>query len=92
MVCPEGLGTGTGPYFTKTTMDKYVCDDLLWWRTCLIQGKGRFECSWSSVTLVPMWGNGSGTGTGGTFVIPDGHLRMWKGKWMPILVYKLSSN
>jgi hypothetical protein len=28
-----------------------------------------------------MWGDGSGTGTGGTFVIPGGPLRMWKGHW-----------
>jgi hypothetical protein len=38
-----------------------------------------------------MWGDGSGTGTGGTFVVPKGPLRMWKGKWTPC-VYKFSSN
>jgi hypothetical protein len=38
-----------------------------------------------------MWGDGSGTGTGGTFAIPGGPLRMWKGRWNPI-VYKFSSN
>jgi hypothetical protein len=38
-----------------------------------------------------MWGDGSGTGTGGTFVLPDGLLQMWKGKWLPV-VYAFSSN
>ncbi len=38
-----------------------------------------------------MWGDGSGTGTGGTFVVPDGPLRMWKGKWDPA-VFHFSSN
>jgi hypothetical protein len=38
-----------------------------------------------------MWGDSSGTGTGGTFVVPEGPLRMWKGKWTPC-VYKFSSN
>jgi hypothetical protein len=39
-----------------------------------------------------MWGDGSGTGTGGTFDIPDGKpLRMWKGKWHPA-VFHFSSN
>jgi hypothetical protein len=38
-----------------------------------------------------MWGDGSGTGTGGTFTVPDGPLRMWKGKWSPV-VYRFSSN
>jgi hypothetical protein len=38
-----------------------------------------------------MWGDGSGTGTGGTFALPEGPLRMWKGKWDP-MVYHFSSN
>jgi hypothetical protein len=42
-------------------------------------------------TIVPMWGDGSGSGTDGTFAIPGGLLRMWKGRWSPI-VYTFSSN
>jgi hypothetical protein len=38
-----------------------------------------------------MWGDGSGTGTGGTFKISEGPLRMWKGRWSPA-VFKFSSN
>jgi hypothetical protein len=90
-VRPEGLGTGMEPYFTKTTVDKRVLPDLQWWRRCLTAGKCQFASSKTSATLVPMWGDGSGTGTGGTFTVPDGPLRMWKGKWSPV-VYRFSSN
>jgi hypothetical protein len=38
-----------------------------------------------------MWGDGSCTGTGGTFALPGGPLRMWKGKWSPA-VFHFSSN
>ena len=38
-----------------------------------------------------MWGDGSGTVSGGTFVVPCGPLKMWKGWWSPF-VLKLSSN
>jgi hypothetical protein len=90
-VRPEGLGTGAEPYYTKTSVGSDVRTDLEWWKTCLIDGKGRFARSKASATLVPTWGDGSGTGTGGTFLVPDGALKMWKGKWVPI-VYKFSSN
>jgi hypothetical protein len=90
-VRPEGLGTGVAPYYTKTIVDSRVRLDLKWWHECLNSGAGRFARSKASATLVPMWGDGSGTGTGGTFAVPDGPLRMWKGKWTPV-VYKFSSN
>jgi hypothetical protein len=38
-----------------------------------------------------MWGDGSGTGTGGTIKLPQIKLQMWKGVWCPA-VYKFSSN
>jgi hypothetical protein len=40
---------------------------------------------------VPTWGDGSSTGTGGTFTVAEGPLNMWKGKWSPC-VYQFSSN
>jgi hypothetical protein len=38
-----------------------------------------------------MWGDGSRTGTGGTFELPGGPRRIWKGKWTPA-VFHFSSN
>jgi hypothetical protein len=90
-VRPEGLGSGAEPYYTLAIINDAIRQDLHWWHACLIEGKGRFARSKASATLVPMWGDGSGTGTGGTFTVPDGPLRMWKGKWSPV-VYRFSSN
>ena len=90
-VRPEGFGTGAEPYYTKSCVGSAIRTDLHWWRQCLLDGKGRFARSKQSATLVPTWGDGSGTGTGGTFLVPDGALKMWKGKWLPV-VYIFSSN
>jgi hypothetical protein len=91
LVPPPGLGIGLAPYLTTCGLTEEVRTDLCWWRQFLLHDEGRFTWSDSSATLVPMWGDGSGTGTGSTFAIPGGPLRMWKGRWSPI-VYKFSSN
>jgi hypothetical protein len=91
VVRPEGLGTGAAPYYTTTVVPMAVKTDLEWWRGFLRRTEGRFARSSRSATLVPNWGDGSGTGTGGTLGLPDRPLKMWKGKWSPV-VYKFSSN
>jgi hypothetical protein len=90
-VHPPGLGTGAEPYYTLTTLSSDIRTDLQWWVSYLTIGEGRFARAVNSATLVPAWGDGSGTGTGGTFAIPDAPLKMWKGKWNPC-VYQFSSN
>lgn len=45
----------------------------------------------SSGALIPTFGDGSGTGTGGTIVLPDEPLTMWKGQWAPT-VFAYTSN
>ena len=74
IVCPPGLGFGLEPYLTSCTVPAAVRRDLRWWRHFLVQDGSRFARSATSATLVPMWGDGSGRGTGGTFVVPDGPL------------------
>jgi hypothetical protein len=91
VVRPEGLGTGAAPYYTTTGVPLEVKQDLNWWQGFLRSTAGRFVRSSRSATLVPNWGDGSGTGTGGTLGLPDQPLKMWKGKWSPV-VYKFSSN
>jgi hypothetical protein len=91
LVRPPGLGSGLAPYLTTCPITDDVKQDLRWWRQFLLHDKGKFARSKFSATLVPMWGDGSGTGTGGTFVVPDGPLKMWKGRWSPF-VFKFSSN
>jgi hypothetical protein len=90
-VHPSGAGTGAEPYYAKSTVGPDVRTDLEWWRHFLYHGGERYARSAASATLVPMWGDGSGTGTGGTFLLPDGPLQMWKGKWVPV-VYDFTSN
>ena len=91
VVRPPGLGSGLAPYLTTCPLTDEVKQDLRWWRQFLLHDKGRFARSKFSATLVPTWGDGSGTGTGGTFVVPGGPLKMWKGRWSPC-VFKFSSN
>jgi hypothetical protein len=91
LVRPPGLGSGLAPYLTKCCISEGVKIDLRWWRVFLCHEQGRFARAEASATLVPMWGDGSGTGTGGTYKISDGPLRMWKGRWSPT-VFKFSSN
>jgi hypothetical protein len=106
VVHPEGLGSGLDPYLTLASLTREVRKDLEWWATFLKEGGGRYARATESATLVPSWGDGSGTGTGGTYELPaeakfsgpgrgeipeNRPLRMWKGKWSP-LVYHFSSN
>jgi hypothetical protein len=91
MIRPPGLGSGLEPYLTKCCLTAEVKEDIQWWQTYLQHKGGRFARSVCSATLIPMWGDGSGTGTGGTFEFPGGPLRMWKGKWTPA-VFHFSSN
>jgi hypothetical protein len=90
-VHPPRLGIGAEPYYRTTTLPVAIWKDLEWWASYLTIGKGRFARPVASATLVPTWGNGSGTGTGGTFAMPDAPLKMWKGKWSPF-IYQFSSN
>lgn len=91
LVHPPGIGSGAEPYYTTTPVPAEVRRDLRWWVTYLETGEGKFARSTASATLIPTFGDGSGTGTGGTYAIPDGPLKMWKGKWSPF-VYQFSSN
>jgi len=53
-------------------------------------GEGRYACPTHAGTLMPTFGDGSSTGTGGTFILPSGPLQMWRGKWAP-MVFKFSA-
>lgn len=88
---PGGLGTGAAPYYTRGSVSDGVLRDLLWWRRFLLTDTGRLARSVRAATLVPQWGDGSGTGTGGTLGLPSRPLEMWMGQWTP-KVFSYSSN
>ena len=90
LIHPAGL-SGVEPYYSYCELPTDVCDDIEWWETFLRFEGGTVVRMTDSGTLVPTWGDGSGTGTGGTYTLPDRPLRMWKGKWSPF-VYSFSSN
>jgi hypothetical protein len=91
IVHPPDMGTGALPYYTMTTIPDCVRVELRWWTHVLKRHAERSSHSPKSATLVPTWGDGSGTGTGGTLGLPDQPLHIWMGKWSPV-VYKFSSN
>lgn len=88
---PPGMGPGLAPYCTKTVLPEPVRDELRWWSSMLRSTKGRHSRMLRSATLIPNWGDGSGTGTGGTLGLPDVPLQMWQGQWSPV-VYSFTSN
>jgi hypothetical protein len=82
VVRPPGLGSGLEPYLTMATIPSDIKKkELVWWRDFLLLDRGRFARSRRSATLVPNWGDGSGTGTGGKLGVPNQPLKMWMGQW-----------
>ena len=86
---PEGLVTNV--YYTRTTLSPEIRADLQWWRHVLLADPGRAARTNRSATLIPTFGDGSGSGTGGTLGFDDRGLEMWMGQWSPT-VYHFSSN
>ena len=91
LIRPPGMGTGLQPYCTTTEINNQTKQELIWWRTFLRSGNGRQVRGRHAATIIPTWGDGSGTGTGGTIQIPKMSLRMWKGTWDPF-VFHFTSN
>lgn len=91
LVHPEGYAVGDEVYYTKCRLNPETRDELTWWKTLLTFDLGRPARSRKSATLIPTYGDGSGTGRGGTLAFPDRPLTTWMGQWTPI-VYSFSSN
>ena len=91
LVHPPNMGSGALPFYSYTVVPSDVRRELQWWQVFLKGTTGRPLSLSHSATLIPTWGDGSGTGTGGTLALPDAPLKMWQGVWTPI-IYKFSSN
>jgi hypothetical protein len=80
------------PYYSFTALTDVNIKDLLWHRTTLQRNKGRQSRADNAGVLVPSFGDGSGTGTGGSvwyrMAFP---LERWKADWS-VDVYHRSSN
>jgi hypothetical protein len=82
-------------YYTSIILSEACMEDLAWWKHFLLNNPGNFSRNGTAGNIMGTWGDGSGTGTGGT-VEPLGQtglptLEAWMGAWNP-WVYRFSSN
>ena len=84
-------------YYHKISLDNDAWTDLEWWRRHLSVPSGRAARPTFTATLVAHFGDGSGTGTGGTGEVlgsnegPLEPMEMWMGRWEHC-VHSYSSN
>ena len=87
----EDLPPGRERYYTSTRLSKNAREDLTWWSLILRLDVCRPVRMKKAATLVPTFGDGSGTGTGGTFKLPHSGLTMWMGQWSPFFFHNTSN-
>jgi hypothetical protein len=89
---PSGWDGPELPYYSFAELTDKVCSDLKMWCCILERDDGRRARGGRSGTLVPTFGDGSGTGTGGTVQYVKGKpFQMWLGTWHP-RVFHFSAN
>jgi hypothetical protein len=79
-------------FYTTLELSPACVEDLLWWKSFLEKNPGNPSRSGTAASLVGTWGDGSGTGTGGTnetLGVPI--LETWMGTWNP-RVHHFTSN
>ena len=71
-------------YFRDVTLTPEAIQELEWWMSLLSSGTA-CQTAYSALghTFTPTWGDGSGTGTGGTIKTAVLHLTQWMGAWLP---------
>ena len=87
----EGAPEGKEKYYSYSTLPPGILADLEWWKLILTTDMSRVVRPARSATLIPTFGDGSGTGTGGTYKLPGEALSLWMGQWSP-RVSKYTSN
>ena len=81
-------------FYTTCVFTPEARDNLRWWEVFLAIADSRPIRPSHSATIGCAWGDGSGTGTGGTNELlgdPGATMRMWMGTWAPH-VHQFSSN
>jgi hypothetical protein len=96
----HGLGDlyGKALFYTSICLSDLVIEDLSWWKGLLNSNPGNKSRTATFGTLVVTWGDGSGTGTGGTLeritigqTDPIPEMETWMGAWAP-QVFHFDSN
>ena len=83
--------SGAAKYYTSVTLSENSQQSLAWWIAYLQNHPGATTCTSSAEGLVLKWGDGSGTGTGGTTefypIDPNQpfspNIELWMGVWQP---------
>jgi hypothetical protein len=89
---PEGWAGDDLSYFSYASLSEADVRELSLWSWLLRNNHGRRARATKSGTLVPSFGNGSGTGTGGTVQYREIEpFDMWMDVWSP-RVYHFTSN
>ena len=91
LIHEDSTKSGVDVYYTRTTVPQGVKQEMKWWISALNDSRGYKSRMDRSHVLIPSWGDGSGTGTGGTIDPPGMEMKMWMGQWAPH-VFKFSSN
>ena len=91
LIHPPDAELGAARYYTTVALTQEVKEDLGWWVSILQADLSRMARSYRSGVLIPTFGDGSGTGTGGTILLPEDRLRSWMGQWSPY-IFKSTSN
>jgi hypothetical protein len=85
--------------YSCTLISQAAWEDLEWWRSALASDVRRPARYTRSGTLVSTWGDGSGTGAGGTLHTTEadqptfrvGPAAMWLGQWRPFVHHSTSN-
>jgi hypothetical protein len=87
----EGL-THQTKYFRDVKLTPEALQELEWWEALLVTGTAcQTAYSEDGHVLTPTWGDGSGTGTGGTIETVSLRLTQWMGAWLPSSLPKSSN-
>jgi hypothetical protein len=90
---PVGWEESYLPYYSFTSLSQRNANDLQWWHRCLQADRGQTSRADHAEVLIPSYGDGSGTGTGGTvqydLLLP---LERWKAVWSSLVLHAARSS
>jgi hypothetical protein len=88
----QGGAATAAKYYRNIQLPDAVYGELDWWQKQLAS-TAMCRCAFSAEghLLSPTWGDGSGTGTGGTIQIASLEVLQWMGAWMPSALPRTSN-
>ena len=79
-------------YATTVILSDEAWEDLNWWHAFVKDNPGCSSRTGTASSLAATWGDGSGTGTGGSFEkAGEGPLDVWMGTWAPHVQHQSSN-